>query len=420
MFMTNINKNLDTNGQNVTRQTIPRDPEDPVDHLSTGYPEQPELPPTDFNIPSCGIYDCDAAVKRLFNKDLPFTMKTVNGANGPIYLKKPAVIFAAGERFALVKRLRPLRDKNGALILPAISIRSTGITQTYEDMSSRGINQTTGEIVIKRRFDGSDMDYQNFINKIGLQNRPYDGSSTSRQTGQDKNDPAIKEGMLLDPRINRNNIWEIIAIPQPQYITCTYEIVFWTTHTEHMNYMVETLLSAQLPQIKGFKLVAESGYWFMSYLEDNIESQDNFNDFTEEKRIVRRAFTLKVLGFILAPDGSNRMVPVKRYISAPMISFDVKEGDVITKKQQEQIEQISDPFALENLDEETADMQKPTTEEKFLVKRDSVDPVTGKKITRYVRINDREKGKRETYYTASDPETLAQFLFSNGTPDRNK
>ena len=340
-------------------------------------------------------------------------MRTVNGANGPIYLKKPAIIFAAGERFALVKRLRPLRDKNGALILPAVSIRNTGVTQAYDDMSRRGVNQTTGEIIIRRRFDPSDTDYQSLVNKIGLKNRPNDGSSTNRPTGENANDASIRQGMLLDPKLG-NNIWEIIAIPQPQYITCTYEITFWTTHTEHMNYMVETLLAAQLPQVKGYKLSAESGYWFIGYLEDGIDSQDNFEDFSEEKRIVRRSLTLKVQGYILAPDGSNRMVPIKRYISAPMISFDVKEGEVITKKQQEAIQGEIDPFLLSDINEETVNKQTPTIEERFLLKKEVFNPITGKKEIKYVRID--ERNGRETVYTASDTATLEQFLF----PPRNK
>jgi hypothetical protein len=241
---------------NIIRQTIPRDPENPSSHLPSGYPEQPEEVTNDLFIPPCGILDCDSAVKRLFNKDLPFYMKKINGANGPIELKKPAVVFASGERFAFVKKLRPIRDKNGALLLPAISIRNMGISQTYEDMASRGINQTTGELTIKRRFNSSDVDYQNILNKIGLKNRPSTGLSTDRVTGQNKKDMSIQEGMFLDPKLG-NNIWEFITIPQPQYITCTYEITFWSIHIEHMNYMVETLLSAQLPQVKGFKLVSE-------------------------------------------------------------------------------------------------------------------------------------------------------------------
>jgi hypothetical protein len=399
----------DRKGENITRQTIPRDPENPVDHLSTGYPEQPETPPVDFHIPSCGIVDFDSSVKRLFSKDLPFAMKQVSGENGAIYLKKPAVIFASGERFALIKRLRPVRDKNGALILPAISIRNIGLEQSYDIMSSRGMNQTTGEIVVKRRLDASDGDYQNFINKLGIKNRPYDGSSTGKVTGQNANDSSIQQGMLLDGKNDYNNIWEILVIPQPQFVICTYEVVFWTTHMEHMNYMVETLLSSQLPQVKGFRLAAENGYWFIGYLEDQIEPKDNFDDFTEEKKIVRKSFSLKVHGYILAPNGSNRMTPIKRYISAPMVTFDVQEGEIISKKDLERLEERIDPFALTNIEDETANPQTPTVMERFMLKKNIYNPTTRTTEETYVRID--ERNPRETVYTASDPATLEQFFF---------
>jgi len=37
----------------------------------------------------------------------------------------------------------------------------TGITQSPDDITTRGINQQTGEIVVRRRLDKSDRDYQN-------------------------------------------------------------------------------------------------------------------------------------------------------------------------------------------------------------------------------------------------------------------
>ena len=37
------------------------------------------------------------------------------------------VVFAAGERFALTRRRQPIRDRNGALILPVIAIARKSI-----------------------------------------------------------------------------------------------------------------------------------------------------------------------------------------------------------------------------------------------------------------------------------------------------
>ncbi len=77
--------------------------------------------PTDIEIPSCTIEDVDRSVFNLFDKQLPFQANNKDGT------KKIPVIFATGERFAVLRRKEPLRDKGGALILPLISIMIPGM-----------------------------------------------------------------------------------------------------------------------------------------------------------------------------------------------------------------------------------------------------------------------------------------------------
>ena len=48
---------------NIVRQNIPQDPRNPKDHLDSGYEEAP----SEFNIPPCGIEDCDFAIFDLFD-----------------------------------------------------------------------------------------------------------------------------------------------------------------------------------------------------------------------------------------------------------------------------------------------------------------------------------------------------------------
>jgi hypothetical protein len=73
--------------------------------------------PDDFKIPPCGIEDVDRAVFELFDKRLAFEVKVNEQTT------KVPVVFAAGERFALTKRLKPIRDKNNALVLPLIALK---------------------------------------------------------------------------------------------------------------------------------------------------------------------------------------------------------------------------------------------------------------------------------------------------------
>ena len=103
--------------------------------------------PDDFNVPSCTIEDVDRALFDLFDKQLPFTYKHKEGT------KRAPVIFASGERFAVLRRKEPLRDKSGALVLPLVSIMRTGISQV--PTMGAGTSQNTPHVV-KRKLSKDD------------------------------------------------------------------------------------------------------------------------------------------------------------------------------------------------------------------------------------------------------------------------
>jgi hypothetical protein len=271
---------------NNTRFDIERDPNNPEDHLSSGYEGSS---PTDYTIPSCDINDVDAALYDLFDKHIGFKNQTISdGENSVEEIAKPYVIFATGERFALIKKLRPPRNKQKQLLLPAISIRRRSIAQTSNDLTGRGTNQFTGDFVIRRRLNPLDRDYQNLLNKLAIPDLNPGNPTSTRDIHENSpsRDVGVAQGSLLDSKLG-NNVWEIISIPQPQFFTATYEVSFWTTYVEHMNYLIMTLMAAQLPQNKTFRLNTAKGYWFLAHLMEEFSSADNFEEFKEEKRVVR-------------------------------------------------------------------------------------------------------------------------------------
>lgn len=399
--------------RNETRQTIERDPRNPEPHVNSGY--EGDSTSDSFLIPPCGIEDADMALFRLFDKDIGFNIRLVEAGNKQIQIKKPFVIFATGERFVLAKRLRPPRDRNNKLMLPAISIRRTSIEQTSADITSRGINQFSGPLAIKRRLEDGDRDYQNLINKLGFKNLST-LPGTRRDTGELADKTEVKQGGLLETNVSLNNMWEIITIPQPQFFTATYEVVFWTSFTQHMNYMIETLMSSFLPNDRIHKLVTDKGYWFLAYTEDQFPNQENIDDFTEDERILRYSFTVKVKGYVLAPQHPTNAVPVRRWISAPNISFDVRtySTEIVERKHMERPPQKdpNDPgsFTLTDIERDPTSKQTPTTDERYVVRKDVIDARTGKKRIRYVSILESNEKKGETVYRASDIETLEQFI----------
>jgi hypothetical protein len=395
-------------GKNSTRWNIERDPRNPVDHLPTGYEGSS---PTDYTIPSCDIEDVDVAVHTLFDQEIGFKAQGISDGEETVdQLSKPIVILAAGERFALVKKLRPPRDKQKQLLLPAIAIRRKSITQTADDLVSRGMNQFTGDLVIKRRLASEDRDYQNLINKLALQDLNPNGVTSTRDQGANRAtvDDEIRDGAFLDPKLG-DNVWEVITIPQPQFYTATYEVTFWSTHSVHMNYMVTTLLAAQLPQGKNFRLNTPKGYWFLAEISDELSSADNFEEYSEDKRVIRYTFQLTVKAFLLAPNGPGMPVPVRRHISAVEISFEtvLATGSVQAPNGPNL---PSEQYALADIGERVETAQTPTSDQRLVVEKTVVNPFTGKTSVKRAVIMGQNQKQGETVYSATGFESLDEFI----------
>jgi len=314
-----------------------------VPGLPTGY--QSKSAPDDFTIPSVGIKDVDATLFKLFNEEIPFAVES-NGT-----LKRPPVVFFAGEKFALNKTLRALRDRNNSLILPLITaVRTTIVQEAQSDIAGRGINQQTGEIIIHRRLDKSDRAYQNLINRLLLNHQkslavnPAHADAgqltTLREIGDMAEDGVVKQGGLLMPD-RKNNIIETIVVPAPQFFTAKYEFTIWTQYTTHMTQLLEQLMSSQLPQGNAWRLDSDKGYWFVAKVDENTYTADtNTDDFSKTERIVKYKFTINVPGYILASNVPGAPVPIKRYVSTPIITFSTDSSQNVGLRG----DQVDDPF----------------------------------------------------------------------------
>jgi len=285
----------------------------------------------DLSIPPVGIEDTDVALFNLFDKEIVLRV-AVNDKSDP---KKVPVIFAAGEKWAMLKKRRALRDQNNSLILPLLTIVRNSVTQDIsEDITGRGINQQSGEIVIHRRLDKSDRNYQNLVNRYLLKNQKnvavnvseattLNELTTTRQVGEDAQEPYALDGAWLAD-IKKNNVYETIVLPTPQFCTINYEITLWTQYTQHMNQLLEQVVSSFLPQGNAWKLSTPKGYWFIATVEGNsYEPENNFDDMSSEERMIKYKFQVTVRSYIFAGSVPGINIPIKRYLSTPTVRFDV-------------------------------------------------------------------------------------------------
>jgi len=284
-----------------------------------------------LEITPCTIEDVDRGIFDLFDKTMPLFYKTKKEGT-----RRVPVVFAAGERFALIARKKPLRDKSNALIIPIVSIMRTGVTASPE--LGAGTNQMVPH-VIRKRLAVKDPLYQRLLNKVNLKNSDNlasigalinqntktsaePGRVATRRDGTHESN-AIRKGQLLANQFDAAHIYEITEIPPVKYYTATYEIVFWTQYVQQMNDMLMALMS--LPENysgRSFSLKTKTGYSFVAYLDSALSSDNNFSEYSSEERIIKYSMTMKVQGYIVGstyPGAPNRL---RRYYSMPEIKFE--------------------------------------------------------------------------------------------------
>ena len=381
-------------------------------------------------VPSCTVEDVDRAFFNLFDKDLELVYEKAGE------VKRVPIVFATGERFALLRRRLPLRDKAGTLILPVISITRSGLEK---DVSRGfGTNQQN-EIVIKRRVSEKDPEYQRLINKEGIANqsdRATNANYISQVEGISDGAGAMPGTVATRRKVNLGSsgpkitaeagkgIYEIITIPAPKYFTATYEVNIWTQYMQQMNDLVTVIMSSgHTNQVLTFRIESPKGYYFVAYLTSGVSSGNNFDDFTETERIVRSSLSFEVVGYIVNPKYPGSRQTTKRYFSAPSVSFDIVEsngkvesakiGGVKDMDEQsfilQEVQSDDDPTTTKLIQErgiDANDSSYNTTRiggassgnENVTIYREYVDPSTGQTIRQRLSPVSRNKRVGETVY----------------------
>ena len=381
--------------------------------------------PDDLDIPSCTIEDVDRSMFTLFDKQLPFTYTHKEG------IKKAPVIFATGERFAVLRRKAPLRDKSGALILPLISIMRTGITQAPTMGAGTNQNATT---VVKKRLSPDDPIYQRLINKSGIKNSndlvsslaktgKLSGSMPGRlATRRQSYAPSldIRQGESLRSPLD-GNIFEVIELPPPKYYTTTYEVTFWAQYTTQMNEMIMALMSLyQSYSQRTFKLETPKGYWFVGYVGENLSSGNNFDDFTDSERLVKYSFEVTVPAYVVGSAFKGSENKLRKLVSAPQISFDVDVFDdtYVNSPPANISSGDAESFILDDIrtieenvpgqsvahkngkikSKSVSNVGGTTTDSDVQIFEITTDPFTGREVRKKVLVKTRNRRSGETVY----------------------
>jgi len=109
--------------------------------------------------------------------------------------------------------------------------------------------------------------------------------------------------------------YENYSVAVPAYVTITYEVMIWTSFTEHMNKIVEAFQYAT-DRYWG----KQDGYKFKTSLE-TFENQQEVGQGTE--RIIRTTFTMVVNAYLL-PEKYNEKPTIKKTLTPKRVQFGVE------------------------------------------------------------------------------------------------
>ncbi len=219
--------------------------------------------------------------------------------------KPVPIIWGTAERSYQVKKNKEIRDGQGLLVLPIISIKRTGFTKSS---NSPGV------------FQG---------------NVPEDGASggslsVSRVLYQQKtlefaNADALKlYGQKNFPSQNPKIVYKTVSVPMPVNVEVMYEITLRTEYQQQMNDLMTPF--ATRPGTVNFVRLTEKDHKYEGFIQEGYASNDNLSDYSSDERKFETKITLKVIGYIVG-EGKNREKP----------HYSIKENAVEVKIPRERI-----------------------------------------------------------------------------------
>jgi hypothetical protein len=229
-----------------------------------------------LNFTPSSIETIDAAFLE-YVEGLNIFCTTING------WEKVPVIWSSAERAYQIKNNKEIRDKNGSLIPPIISLERVSSTK---DPSKKGKFQAGLSPSQDRIFHYHELNQEktsNFANADALKK---------------------KEVNFVTSKKNKKQVFTSYSIPIPIYITVEYKINIITNYQAQMNEAVQPFMARTA---QNYFLIKKDGHKYECFMDQSF-NQDSIASLGEEERKYKTVITVKVLGYLIG-EGNNQEKP---------------------------------------------------------------------------------------------------------------
>ncbi len=204
--------------------------------------------------------------------------------------RKVQSIFGSWERFAQMQgnktsnKLNSMRDHNGRIKLPIISLRRVDVTPNEQRYRK--------------------------ITKDGEPSITFHKEIAASKFDKDRRVP-FKNKWLIGPSnrdVKMAPVYAHYSLPFPTFVNIPYEVTFWSSYANHASQFHDKIWSDyRLPDLEF------NGHFFYSYF-DSSSDQSNLEDFSTDERMFRHMFILNVEAYLIDKGNVRIDRSVSRFI----------------------------------------------------------------------------------------------------------
>ena len=255
------------------------------------------------------IENIDAAMLSFLKEDLNIATQTNKG------FKKIPIVWVAAERAAQIKQHKDLRDSDGSLIYPIITLERASIIKDLNDKGSifgniPPVNDARrGSYTVARKIQ-----------------QPKTSEFTNASSKRKYNQINFKV-----KKQDKRTVYETYTIPLPVYVTVNYVVSITTEYQQHMNDAITPFITR--PGGINYFSLSSNGHNYEGFIDSDFTSNNTVNNLEDNERKFVTDINIRVLGYVIG-EGLNQETPkiVKRE-SAVEIRFPREQvvfGDIPT------------------------------------------------------------------------------------------
>jgi len=267
--------------------------------------------------------------------------------------KQVPIIWVGAERTYQLKHDLTLRDSEGLLKLPLMTIERKDITKDPKKSPIPANIPDLGDggwIPVKRRIN-----QERTTAFKGAQNAKKSGADNdvgfaSREYPNPRKFPRKVASMFDTRPINTKEkvVYETSYIPIPVYISIKYEIHIRTEYQQQMNQLITPFISSfsGIGRNHRYFTITHDNHLFEAFIDPSFASDNNVAKLDEEERIFNSTVHVEVLGYLIGGDANENLKLPKTYENA--VEVKISRERVIINDEFDRINLSgSDPFYKE-------------------------------------------------------------------------